>query len=299
MVTEGARRNIPRNFQARLKGSTRTSCVAGRTLHLSLTGPRDRGIWRTGMKIVVLGGTGLIGQKLTTLLRERGHEVVAAAPCTGVNTVTREGLAEVMDGTQVVVDVVNAPPGSAEDVQAFFETSSRNVLAAEAAAGVGHHILLSIVGSDRNPENAYLCAKWAQEQRVAGSEIPFTIVRSTQFHEFVAGIAQASAEGDEVRLSPALVQTIAAADVAAALADVAVTQPANGVLEIAGPEQVPLDELARRLFAATGDARNVIPDVHARYFGCLLDDQSLTPGSGAHLGTTCFDTWLNQSHARA
>ena len=251
------------------------------------------------MKIVVLGGTGLVGQKLTTLLRERGHEVVAAAPCTGVNTLTREGLAEVMDGTQVVVDVVNAPAGSPAEVQAFFETSSRNVLAAEAAAGVRHHVALSIVGSDRNPENPYLCARWAQEQQVRAATVPYTIVRSTQFHEFVAGIAHAAADGDEVRLSPALVQTIAAADVAAALAEVAVAVPANGVLEVAGPEQVPLDELARRLFAATGDARKVVPDVHARYFGCVLDDQSLTPARGAHLGTTCFDTWLDQSNARA
>lgn len=251
------------------------------------------------MKIVVLGGTGLVGYKLTALLRERGHEVVAAAPCTGVNTVTREGLAEAMDGTDVVVDVVNTASGTAAEVQAFFETSSRNVLAAEAAAGVRHHVALSIVGSDRNPDNPYLCAKWAQEQVVRAAGVPFTIVRSTQFHEFVAGIAHAAADGDEVRLSPALVQTIAAADVAAALADAAVAVPANGVLEIAGPEQIPLDELARRLFAATGDPRNVVPDVHARYFGCVLDDQSLTPARGAHLGTICFDTWLNHSNARA
>ncbi|MBD9379479.1 MULTISPECIES: SDR family oxidoreductase [Pseudoxanthomonas] len=251
------------------------------------------------MKIVVIGGTGLIGSKLVATLRNHGHEVLAAAPGTGVNTITREGLAEAMDGAQVVVDVANAPAWDDQAVLEFFETSGRNLLAAEAAAGVRHHVALSIVGSERNPDNGYFRAKVAQENLIKASGLPYTIVRATQFHEFVAGIAQAAVVGDEVRLSPALIQTIASDDVVAALADVAQATPIDGTIEIAGPEAVPLDEMAKRLFAVTGDTRKVVADVHARYFGGELDDQSLTPGPDARLGAIRFEDWLVRSNAAA
>ncbi len=229
------------------------------------------------MKIVVIGGTGLIGSKLVGNLRERGHEVLAAAPNTGVNTITREGLAEALNGADVVVDVANAPVWEDKAVLDFFETSGRNLLAAEAAAGVRHHIALSIVGSERLPDNGYFRAKVAQENLIKASGIPYTILRATQFFEFVGGIAQSATAGQEIRLSPALIQPIASDDVAAALADVAVAPPVNGTVEIAGPEAIPLDELVRRFLRATEDQRKVLPDVHARYFGAVLDDQSLTP----------------------
>lgn len=250
------------------------------------------------MKIIVIGGTGLIGSKLVATLRNRGHEVFAAAPSSGVNTITREGLAEALDGAQVVVDVANAPAWDDRAVLDFFETSGRNLLAAETAAGVKHHVALSIVGSERNPDNGYFRAKVAQEKLIKTSSIPYTILRATQFHEFVAGIAQSAVVGDEVRLSPALIQTIASDDVVAALADIALAAPVNGTVEVAGPEAVPLDELVKRLFAVTGDARKVVPDVHARYFGGELDDQSLTPGPDARLGKISFEDWLNQSNPR-
>lgn len=247
------------------------------------------------MKIVVIGGTGLIGSKLVKDLRERGHEAVAAAPSTGVNSITREGLAAVMDGADVVVDVANAPSWEDQAVLEFFQTATRNLLAAEAAAGVRHHVALSIVGCERLPENGYFRAKVAQEALIKASAIPYTLLRATQFFEFVGGIAQAATVGDEVQLSPALIQPMASVDVAAALVDVVLATPANGTLEVAGPEAMPLDELVRRFLRLTGDTRKVVPDVHARYFGAELDDRSLTPGSGARLGRVHFEDWLAQS----
>ncbi|AXM95287.1 SDR family oxidoreductase [Pseudomonas plecoglossicida] len=247
------------------------------------------------MKIVVIGGTGLIGSKLVKDLGERGHEAVAAAPSTGVNSITREGLAAAMDGADVVVDVANAPSWEDQAVLEFFQTSTRNLLAAEAAAGVRHHVALSIVGCERLQENGYFRAKVAQEALIKASAIPYTLLRATQFFEFVGGIAQAATVGDEVRLSPALIQPLASVDVAAALVDVVLAAPANGTLEVAGPEAMPLDELVRRFLRLTGDARQVIPDVHARYFGAELDDRSLTPAGQARLGPTRFEDWLAQS----
>ncbi|MDM9555471.1 SDR family oxidoreductase [Pseudomonas asiatica] len=244
------------------------------------------------MKIVVIGGTGLIGSKLVDGLRERGHDAVAAAPSTGVNSITREGLAEAMNGADVVVDVANAPSWEDQAVLDFFETSTRNLLAAEKAAGVKHHVALSIVGSERLPENGYFRAKVAQEALIRQSALPYTILRATQFFEFVEGIAQAGTVGEEIRLSPALFQPLASDDVVAALIDVALAPPALGMLEVAGPEAAPLDELVRRFLRLRGDTRKVVADVHARYFGAELDDKSLTPGSGARLGKICFEDWL-------
>ncbi|MHC8366433.1 SDR family oxidoreductase [Pseudomonas sp. ZT5P21] len=247
------------------------------------------------MKIVVIGGTGLIGSKLVNNLRERGHDVLAAAPSTGVNSITREGLAEAMDGADIVVDVANAPSWEDQAVLDFFETSGRNLLAAEAAAGVRHHVALSIVGSERLPENGYFRAKVAQENLIKASGIPYTILRATQFFEFVGGIAQSATVGEEICVSPALIQPMASDDVVAALTVVALATPVNGTVEVAGPEAMPLDELVRRFLRATGDTRKVVPDVHARYFGAVLDDQSLTPGKNPHLGTIRFEDWLAQS----
>ena len=247
------------------------------------------------MKIVVIGGTGLIGSRLVKLLRERGHDALAAAPSTGVNTITREGLAAAMQDAQVVVDVANAPSWENRAVLEFFEKSGRNLLAAEAAAGVRHHVALSIVGSERLPENGYFRAKVAQEELIKASGIPYTILRATQFFEFVGGIAQAATADGEIRVSPALIQPVASEDVVAALVDVALAPPANGTLEIAGPEAMPLDELVGRLLAASNDARRIVPDVHARYFGAVLDDRSLTPGHRARLGTLRFGEWLARS----
>jgi uncharacterized protein YbjT (DUF2867 family) len=249
------------------------------------------------MKIVVIGGTGLIGTKLVNNLRQRGHEVVAASPSSGVNTFTGEGLAEVLTGAQVVVDVANAPQWDDKAVLEFFETTSRNLLAAEAAAGVAHHVALSIVGADRLPASGYLRAKVAQENVIKASKVPFTIVRSTQFFEFAKGIAQSATEGQTVRLSPGLMQPIAAEDVAAALTDVAVGQPMNGTVEIAGPEPIGMDEFVRRFLSATDDGRKVTSDVHARYFGTELNDQSLVPAAGGNprLGPTRYDDWLKHS----
>ena len=249
------------------------------------------------MKIVVIGGTGLIGSKLVQNLRERGHDVLAAAPSTGVNSITREGLAQAMDGAEVVVDVANAPSWEDQAVLDFFETSSRNLLAAEAAAGVRHHVALSIVGSERLPENGYFRAKVAQENLIKASGIPYTLLRATQFFEFVGGIVQSFAVGEEIRVSPALIQPIAAVDVVAALTDVALAAPVNGTVEVAGPEAMPLDDLARRFLRVNQDNRKVVPDVNARYFGDVLDDQSLTAGKNARLGAIRFEDWLAQSTA--
>ena len=250
------------------------------------------------MKIVVIGGTGLIGSKLVQNLRERGHDALAAAPSTGVNSITREGLAQAMDGADIVVDVANAPSWEDQAVLDFFETSSRNLLAAEAAAGVRHHVALSIVGSERLPENGYFRAKVAQENLIKASGIPYTILRATQFFEFVGGIAQAATVGEEICLSPALIQPMASDDVVAALTEVTLATPVNGTVEVAGPEAMPLDELVRRFLRATQDTRKVVPDVHARYFGSVLDDQSLTPGKNPRLGAIRFEDWLGQSTAR-
>jgi uncharacterized protein YbjT (DUF2867 family) len=247
------------------------------------------------MKMVVIGGSGLIGTKLVKNLRQLGHEVVAASPTSGVNTITGEGLAEALAGTQVVVDVANSPSWEDKAVLAFFETSGRNLLAAEAAAGVGHHVALSVVGTERLLASGYFRAKMAQENLIKASKIPYTILRSTQFFEFVSGIAQSATEGQTVRLSPALVQPVVSDDVAAALADVAVEEPVNGTVELAGPEPIRLDELVRRFLSANRDARKVTTDVHARYFGIELNDQSLTPGDHPRIGPTRFENWLSRS----
>ncbi|MDM3883997.1 SDR family oxidoreductase [Pseudomonas sp. BCRC 81390] len=244
------------------------------------------------MKIVVIGGTGLIGSKLVNGLRERGHQAVAAAPSTGINSITREGLAEAMDGADVVVDVANAPSWEDQAVLDFFETSTRNLLAAGKAAGVKHHVALSIVGTERLPDNGYFRAKVAQEALIKDSGLPYTVLRATQFFEFVEGIAQAGTVGDEVHLSPALFQPLASDDVVAALIDVALAPAANATLEVAGPEALPMDELVRRFLRLRGDKRKVVADVHTRYFGAELDDKALTPGSGARLGATRFEDWL-------
>jgi uncharacterized protein YbjT (DUF2867 family) len=247
------------------------------------------------MKIVVIGGTGLIGSKLVEKLRKDGHEPLAAAPDTGVNTITGEGLAEALEGAQVVVDVANAPAWDDAAVMDFFQTSCRNTLAAEAAAGVGHHVALSVVGSDRLTDSGYMRAKVAQENLVKAGPIPYTIVRATQFFEFIGRIADSGTDGNTVRLSPALVQPEAADDVASTLADVATGAPLNDTVELAGPETFPLDELARRLLSANNDPRQVTADVHARYFGVELDDRSLTPGDDARIAPTRFEDWLSQS----
>ncbi len=247
------------------------------------------------MKIVVIGGSGLIGKKLVNNLRQHGHEVVAASPSSGVNTLTGEGLAEALAGAQVVVDVANSPSFEDKAVLEFFETAGRNLLAAEAAAGVGHHVALSVVGTDRLLASGYFRAKMAQENLIKASKIPYTILRSTQFFEFVSGIAQSATEGQTVRLSPALVQPVVSDDVAAALADVAVEDPVNGTSELAGPEPIRLDELVRRFLSATRDARKVTTDVHALYFGTELNDQSLTPGDNPRIGPTRFEDWLSRS----
>jgi uncharacterized protein YbjT (DUF2867 family) len=244
------------------------------------------------MKIVVIGGSGLIGSKLVSNLRQRGHEVTAASPASGVNTITGAGLAGALKGVQVVVDVANSPSFEDRAVLEFFETSSRNLLAAEASAGVGHHIALSVVGAERLVDSGYLRAKMAQERLIKASTIPYTIVHSTQFFEFLGGIAQSGTDGNTVRLSPALVQPIAADDVAAALTDAALSAPVNGIIEIAGPERGRLAELVQRFFAATQDSRKVISDASARYFGAELNDRSLVPADNARIAPTHFAEWL-------
>jgi uncharacterized protein YbjT (DUF2867 family) len=252
------------------------------------------------MKIVIIGGTGLIGTRVVNNLRARGHDVVAASPSSGINTFTGEGLAEALKGAQVVVDLANAPQWDDKAVLEFFETAGRNLLAAETAAGVKHHVALSIVGADRLPASGYLRAKVAQENVIKASKVPFTIVRSTQFFEFVKGIAQSATEGQTVRLSPGMMQPIAADDVAAAVTDVAVAEPLNGTIEIAGPEPIRMDEFVRQFLSATGDARKVNTDAHARYFGAELNDQSLVPGPGTkpRLGLTHYKDWLKRSAAQ-
>ena len=244
------------------------------------------------MKMVVIGGTGLIGSKVVANLREQGHEAVAASPRLGVNTITGEGLAEVLDGASVVVDVSNAPSFEPAAVLEFFETSTRNLLDAEANAGVGHHVAWSIVGIDRSPDNGYFQAKLAQEQLITSGPIPYSIVRSTQFLEFLDGIADSATTGTEVHIPPVAFQPIAAEDVARAVAEAAVHAPLNGRVEIAGPEQFRFDELIRLRLQARNDARQVIADPQAGYFGAVPSEQSLVPLGEAHLGKTRFADWL-------
>jgi uncharacterized protein YbjT (DUF2867 family) len=249
------------------------------------------------MKIVVIGGSGLIGSKLVNELRSRGHEVVAASPNTGVNTLTGEGLAEALAGARVVVDVANSPSFEDKDVMDFFVTSGRNLLAAEASAGVKHHVALSVVGTQRVADSGYLRAKAVQENLIKASPIPYTIVESTQFFEFIERIAKGSEVEGVYRLSPALIQPIASNDVVAALVDVTLGEPVNDTVEIGGPEALPLDELAREVMNATGDSHKIVADARARYFGAVLDDTSLVPGPNARLSTNKFGDWLRQSTA--
>jgi len=247
------------------------------------------------MKIVVIGGTGLIGSKLVNNLREHGHEALAASPKSGVNSVTGDGLANALKGASVVIDVTNSPSWEDTEVLKFFETSTRNLLAYEAAAGVGHHIALSVVGTERLIESGFFRAKLAQENLIKGSKNPYTIVRATQFFEFVKQIVDYSTEGDIVRMPPALIQPMAADDVASAVARIATNTPVNGTIEIGGPEQFRLDELARRFLAARQDPRKVISDPHGRYYGIEVSDTALVPDNNARLGETRFETWLTQS----
>src|ERR671922_963360 len=251
------------------------------------------------MKIVVIGGSGLIGSKVVNILRQLSHEVVAASPASGVNTITGEGLAEALAGAQVVVDVANSPSFEDQAVLAFFETSGRNLLAAEAAAGVQHHVALSIVGIDRTPDNGYFRAKVAQEHLIEASGLPYTIIRSTQFLEFLGGIAAASAEGNIVRLSPGLFQPIAADDVAPLVAEVALAVPRNGIVEIAGPERAPFNAIVARYLQAVGDPRQVVRDPEARYFGGRVEEHSLVPLGEVRLGRIGLDAWLRRAQARA
>src|SRR5580704_10185666 len=250
------------------------------------------------MKIVVIGGTGLIGSKLVTKLREQGHEAVAASPKSGVNTLTGEGLAEALKGASVVVDVSNSPSWEDAAVMNFFETSTRNLLANEAAAGVGHHVALSVVGSERLVESGYFRAKIAQENLIKGSSIPYSIVRATQFYEFFKGIADLSTDGNTVRLPSALIQPMAADDVASAVARVAMGSPLNSTVEVGGPERFRLDELVRRGLAAWNDPREVVTDPHARYYGIAVSERTLVPDDDARLGETRFATCLTQPAAK-
>jgi uncharacterized protein YbjT (DUF2867 family) len=246
------------------------------------------------MKIVVIGGSGLIGTRLVNRLHERGHEVIAASPRSGVNTITGEGLANTLEGAQVVIDAANSPTFEDRAVLEFFETSGRNLLAAEEAAGVGHHVALSVVGTDRLQESGYFRAKLAQENLVRASPVPFTIARATQFFEFLGSIAQGSTVGQTVPLPTALIQPIAVEDAADAIADIALAPPVNDILEIAGPERIPLNEVIARYLEATHDPHRVVADSEARFFGAALNDQSLTAGDRAHLGSTRFEDWLHQ-----
>jgi uncharacterized protein YbjT (DUF2867 family) len=259
---------------------------------------RDRESKERIMKIVVIGGTGLIGSRLVPKLREKGHEVVAASPNTGVNSVTGEGLADALKGASVVVDVSNAPSWEDAAVMEFFETSTRNLLAGETAAAVGHHVALSVVGTGRMLASGYFRAKIAQEVLIKESSIPYSIVRATQFFEFVKGIADFSTDGNKVRLPSALIQPMAADDVATALSEVAVGSPVNGMVEIGGPEQFGLDELVRQAFAAWNDPREVVTDLNANYYGVPVSEKTLVPGYDARLSETRFETWLVQSKSQ-
>jgi uncharacterized protein YbjT (DUF2867 family) len=249
------------------------------------------------MKIVVIGGTGLIGSKTVAILRQSGHEVVAASPQSGVNTITGEGLKEALAGAQVVIDLANSPSFEDKAVLEFFETSERNLLPAEAAAGVRHHVALSIVGTDRS-DNGYFRAKVAQEKLIEDSSIPYTIIRSTQFMEFLRGIADSGAEGNMVRIATGMFQPIAADDVAANVAEVALAAPRSGIVEIAGPERAPFNEIVARYLKAVGDPREVVSDPEARYFGGRVEERSLVPLGEARLGRISLDEWFRRSGAR-
>ncbi|SPA31369.1 conserved hypothetical protein; UDP-glucose 4-epimerase domain [Cupriavidus taiwanensis] len=252
------------------------------------------------MKIVVIGGTGLIGSKVVARLAAQGHEVVAASPQTGVNALTGEGLEQALAGAKVVVDVANSPSFADDAVLHFFETSGRNLAAAEKAAGVGHHVALSVVGTDKLAQSGYFRGKIAQEALIRNAGIPYTIVRSTQFLEFLGGIAESGADGDAIRLSSASIQPIASDDVAEAVADQALADPVNGIVDIAGPQRFALSDLVQRYLEATGDPRKVVVDARARYFGAELDDGTLVPEGPARLGKTSFEAWLRQrQQARA
>jgi uncharacterized protein YbjT (DUF2867 family) len=251
------------------------------------------------MKIVVIGGTGLIGSKTVAILRQGGHEVVAASPRSGINSVTGEGIKEAVAGAQVVIDLANSPSFENKAVLDFFETSGRNLLAAEAAAGVAHHIALSIVGTDRTPDNGYFRAKVAQEKLIESSGIPYTIIRSTQFLEFLGAIADSAADGNRIRLSPGLFQPIAADDVAVLVADVALAAPRNGIVEIAGPERGPFNDIVARYLKGLGDSREVVSDPEARYWGGRVEEHSLVPLGEARLGRIGLDEWLRRSRPAA
>ena len=250
------------------------------------------------MKIVIIGGTGLIGSKTVPILRQQGHEVVAASPNTGVNTITGQGLKEVMAGTQVVIDLANSPSFEDKAVLEFFQTAGRNLLPAEAAAGVRHHVALSIVAVDRT-DNGYFRAKLAQEKLIEASGIPYTIIRATQFMEFLRGIADSSADGNRVRLPPVMFQPIAADDIAPIVAEVALAAPRNGIVEIAGPERAPFNEIVARYLKAVGDPREVVSDPEALYFGGRVEERSLVPLGEARLGHIGLDEWLRRSQAKA
>ena len=249
------------------------------------------------MKILIIGGTGLIGSKTSERLRQKGHEVIAASPSSGVNTITGEGLANALQGADVVIDLANSPSFEDKAVLEFFETSGRNLLAAEKVAGVKHHIALSVVGAERLPDSGYLRAKLAQEKLIRGAGIPYTIVHSTQFFEFLGGIANSATSGDATKVSSAYFQPIASDDVADMMADAALSKPANGVIEIGGPDKVRMSDMVARFLEVTGDARKVTPDAHARYFGAELYDGALVPSAGARLGRIGFDAWF--AHAPA
>jgi uncharacterized protein YbjT (DUF2867 family) len=247
------------------------------------------------MKIVVIGGTGLIGSKLVDKLRKNGHQAVSASPDSGVNTLTGEGLAEALDGAAVAVDVSNSPSFEDAAVLEFFETSTRNLLKAEAAAGVGHHVALSVVGTERLSESGYFRAKIAQERLIKESSIPHSIVHATQFFEFIKSIADAATDGNTVRLAPVLIQPMAAEDVASAVGRISVGSPVNGIVEVAGPQRFRLDELIRRDLSARHDPRDVITDPNARYFGAKLGEQTLLPGDDAILAETRFEDWVDRA----
>ena len=249
--------------------------------------------WQSGaMRIVVIGGTGLIGSRVVARLGELGHDSVPASPSSGVNTLTGEGLAQVLEGAAVVVDVSNSPSFEVAAVLNFFQTSTTNLLAAEAAAGVGHHVALSVVGTDRLADSGYFRAKMVQERLIEQSPIPYSIVHATQFFEFLEAMADGATDGDTVRLAPVLVQPIAADDVARAVASVSVAPPVNGIVEVAGPEQFRLDDVVRRKLSVRGDPRTVVPNANARYFGAALGERTLLPGNDAALGEVRFVEWL-------
>jgi uncharacterized protein YbjT (DUF2867 family) len=251
------------------------------------------------MKIVVIGASGLIGSKLVNVLRQGGHEVVEASLASGVNVITGEGLDKALAGAEVVVDVTNSPSFEDKAVLEFFETSTRNILAAEVKDGVKHHVALSIVGTDRMPDSGYMRAKVAQEKLIQASSIPYTILRSTQFFEFLGRIAQSATIGNTVHMSPALVQPIASDDTVTALADVTVNPPVNGIVEVGGPERISFAEIIKRYLVATGAPRDVRAEANARYFGAVLNDQSLTTGPNARIGSKTFEQWFRESKQTA